>query len=189
LHISSLGPPPSEAEVDDTGRPSSQTRINPLKLSRGGGATLKVKYVAVGTVAALTLSASAWAQSAKNVVGTWEYVSAETTAPVGKKSPDLRHEPEGHRYFEANGHSALIVSRSDAPKFASNNRMSSISRFGTYTLNEADKTTTFPIRTSTSPNWHGIDQKRPFTASGRLKYAVPAASGGGTADVVLMRIK
>jgi len=66
----------------------------------------------------------------------------------------------------------------------------SISHFGTFVVNEGDKTITFHIQTSTFPNWDGIDQKRPFTLSGdELKYPVPAASGGGTAEVVLMRLK
>jgi hypothetical protein len=50
-------------------------------------------------------------------------------------------------------------------------------------LREADKTITFSIATSTFPNWDGADQKRPFTLAGdQLKYTVPAASGGGTAE-------
>ena len=104
--------------------------------------------------------------------------------------------------LDANGRYALIVTRSDHPKFASNNRMQgtpeenkaivqgSISHFGTYVVNEADKTITFHIQTSTFPNWDGMDQKRPFTLSGdELKYTVPTASGGGTAEVVMKRIK
>jgi hypothetical protein len=161
------------------------------------------KKLLVAIVGALTLSASAYAQSAKDVVGTWDYVSAETVAPDGKRSPTFGPNPKGIVVFEANGHYALIVTRSDQPKFASNNRLQgtpeenkaivqgSISHFGTYVVNEADKTITFHIQTSTFPNWNGMDQKRPFTVSGdELKYTVPAASGGGgTADVVLKRLK
>jgi hypothetical protein len=57
-------------------------------------------------------------------------------------------------------------------------------------VNEADKTITFPIKTSTFPNWGGAAQKRPFTLIGdMLKYTVVAATGRGTAEVVLRRVK
>jgi hypothetical protein len=161
------------------------------------------KKLLVVFVGALTLSASAYAQSAKDVVGTWDYVSAETVAPDGKRSPTFGPNPKGIVVFEANGRYALIVTRSDQPKFASNNRLQgtpeenkaivqgSISHFGTYVVNEPDKTITFHIQISTFPNWDGMEQKRPFTVSGdELKYTVPAASGGGgTAEVVLKRLK
>ena len=96
---------------------------------------------------------------------------------------------------------AIIMLRADMPKFASNNRLQgtpeenkaivqgSISHFGTYAVNEADKTITFHIQTSTFPNWDRMDQKRPFTLSGdELKYTVSAAAAG-TAEVVLKRLK
>ena len=62
----------------------------------------------------------------------------------------------------------------------------SIAHFGTYTVNEADRTITFHIQTSTFPNWNGAVQKRPFTLKGdELKWTTPAASGGGSGEVVL----
>ena len=161
-----------------------------------------LKNFVICIVGALVLSAPACAQTAKDVVGTWDYVSAETVAPDGKRSPTFGLNPKGIVVFAANGHYALIVTRSGQPKFASNNRMQgtpeenkaivqgSISHFGTYTVNEADKTITFHIQTSTFPNWDGMDQKRPFTLSGdELKYSVPAASAGWTSEVVLKRFK
>jgi hypothetical protein len=90
-----------------------------------------LKHLLVGAVAALAFSAPASAQSSKDIVGTWDY-----------------------------GYYALIVTRADAAKFASNNRMqgtpeenkaivqASISHFGKYTVNEADKTITFQVKTS-----------------------------------------
>ena len=65
----------------------------------------------------------------------------------------------------------------------------SISHFGRYTVNDADKTITFHIETSTFPNWNGTEQKRPFTVTGdELKWTT-AASSGGSAEVVLKRAK
>jgi Lipocalin-like domain len=54
-------------------------------------------------------------------------------------------------------------------------------------VNDADKTITFHIETSTFPNWNGTEQKRPFTVTGdELKWTT-AASSGGSAEVVLKR--
>jgi hypothetical protein len=65
-----------------------------------------------------------------------------------------------------------------------------ISHFGTYSVNEADKTITFRIETSTYPNFNGTEQKRPFTVAGdQLTYSVPAFSGGGTAVATWKRAK
>lgn len=92
-----------------------------------------------------------------------------------------------------------MTSRSRLPKFASNNRnegtaeenkavvQGSISHFGRYTVNDADKSITFYIEASTFPNWDGTEQKRPFPMTGdELKWTT-AASGGGSAEVVLKR--
>jgi hypothetical protein len=66
----------------------------------------------------------------------------------------------------------------------------SIAHFGGYSINEADKTITFQIDTSTFPNWNGVVQKRPFTLTAdELKWTTPAASGGGSGEVVLKRVK
>ena len=46
-----------------------------------------LKHLLVGAVAALAFSAPALAQSSKDIVGTWDYVSAETVAPDGKRTP------------------------------------------------------------------------------------------------------
>jgi hypothetical protein len=76
-------------------------------------------------------------------------------------------DPHGVAIFDASGRYALVNARSGLPKFASGNRMEgspddykaivqgSIAHFGRYTVNEADKTITFHIETSTFPNWDG----------------------------------
>jgi hypothetical protein len=56
-------------------------------------------------------------------------------------------------------------------------------------VDEADKTITFHVAASSFPNWNGVEQKRPFTVNGdRLKWTTPASSGG-TAEVVLRRLR
>jgi len=109
--------------------------------------------------------------------------------------------PQGLASFNSNGRYILLISRSGQPKFASNNRMEGTpeeykavvqgmnAHFGRYTVNEADKTITFHIETSTFPNWNGAEQKRPFTLTGDEFKWTTAGSSGGMAEVVLKRAK
>ena len=62
--------------------------------------------------------------------------------------------------------------------------------WGRYSVNDEDRAIVFKIEHAMYPNWEGIEQKRRFTIAGdQLKYTVPAASGGGTAEVVWQRAK
>ncbi len=136
------------------------------------------------------------------VVGTWTYVSVDVVRPDGSRVPLYGPNPQGAASFDNNGHYLLLTERAGLPKFASNDRAKgspeenkavvagSIAHFGRYTINEAEKTITFHIETSTFPNWNGTEQKRPFTVSrDELKWKTPASSGGGTAEVVLKRAR
>jgi len=138
----------------------------------------------------------------ERIAGAWTYVSVDTVRPDGSRVPMYGPNPQGLVMFDGNGHYALVNARAGLPKFASNNRMEgtadeyktivqrSIAHFGRYTINEADKTITFQIQTSTFPNWNGAEQKRPFALAGdELRWTTPAASGGGSGEVVLRRAK
>ncbi|MEO8656484.1 MAG: lipocalin-like domain-containing protein, partial [Ramlibacter sp.] len=126
------------------------------------------------------------------IVGAWTYVSVDTVRQDGSRVPMYGSNPQGVVIFDDSGHYALVNARSDLPRFASNNRsqgtpeeykavvLGSIAHFGTYIVNEADKTITFRIHTSTFPNWNGVEQKRPFSLAGdELRWTTPNASGGG----------
>jgi hypothetical protein len=150
----------------------------------------------------LLLSAGAvYAETVKDLAGTWTIVSA-VTEQGGNKTDTFGPHPKGVLTVDANGRYVLAIARADLPKVASNNRTTgtpeenkaivqgSITHFGTVSVNAADKTMTFKIETSTFPNSDGTEQKRPFTVTGdELKLTVPAASGGGTASVVWKRAK
>lgn len=136
----------------------------------------------------------------EQIVGAWRYVSVDTVRPDGSRTPMYGPDPQGLVIFDGNGHYALINARSDQPRFASNSRLQgtpeeyqaivhgSIAHFGTYKVNDGDKTITFHIETSTFPNWNGVDQKRPFSLVGdELKWTTPSASGGGSGEIVLKR--
>ncbi len=137
----------------------------------------------------------------EQVVGTWAYVSVDTVRADGSRQPMYGTKPQGLAVFDASGHYILMTSRADIAKFASANRTEGtpeenkavvqgmIAHFGTYTVDEADKTITFHVVTSSFPNWNGVDQKRPFTVNGdQLEWKTPASSGG-TAEVVLRRLR
>ncbi|MGH6899878.1 MAG: lipocalin-like domain-containing protein [Geminicoccaceae bacterium] len=140
------------------------------------------------------------AQTAKDLVGTWS-VASVTVEQSGTKVEPYGSDPEGILMLDENGRYTVMVLRPDLPTFASNSRTAgtleengavvqgSIAHFGTYAVEGAD-TLVFRIEASTFPNWDGAEQKRPFMLTGgKLEYTVPAASGGGTAQVVWTRAK
>jgi Lipocalin-like domain len=153
--------------------------------------------IALGLVAAF--ADSAHAQTSQDFVGTWQLVSNTNVRQDGSKADIFGSNPKGLYVFTSNGHFAIVNMRPDLPKFASNNRnegtaeenkaivQGSIALFGMYSV--ADKVLTLKVEGSTWPSWTGTDQKRNFTLSGdELKWSLPA-SVGGTAEVVLKRIK
>ena len=135
----------------------------------------------------------------EQLIGTWTYVSVDVVQADGKRNPMYGPNPQGVAMFDANGRYMLFTARDGMAKFASNNRLEgtsdeykavvqgSIAHFGRYQVNEAAKTITFHIETSTFPNWNRTDQQRPVSISGNeLKWVTPGSSGG-TAEVVLKR--
>lgn len=144
---------------------------------------------------------AAVAQTAKDFVGTWTLVSA-TTEQGGTKTNTFGATPKGVLMLDANGRYMIIFTSADIPKVASNNRLTatadenkaivggSVAHFGTYAVNEADKSFTFKVESATFPNWNKTEQKRSFViAGGELKYTVPTATGGGTATIVWKQVK
>lgn len=138
----------------------------------------------------------------EQLVGTWNLVSAETVRADGNRIPTFGQNPRGIVFFDGAGNYALQFMSATLPRFSSNNRTTgsaeenkavvtgSIAHFGTYTVNEADKTFTIFVASSTFPNWNGSSQTRPFTLSGdELKYTNPSASGGGKVENVLKRAR
>jgi hypothetical protein len=170
----------------------------------------RVTSVTMSTTIALLVAAAFFGSGAaaqqkqlkEQLVGTWDYVAVDVVRPDGSRVPLYGPNPRGAASFDSNGHYILLTAQASLPKFASNDRANatpeeyksvvngSIAHFGTYIVNETDKTITFHIEKSTFPNWDGTQQKRPFTIVGdELTWRTPASSGGGTAEVVLKRAK
>ena len=158
----------------------------------------------VAPLACALLTASSFAQQKslkEQLVGAWTLVSASTKLPDG--SPAWGANPIGLTIYTDNGRYSTQLVRSDLPKFASNNRtqgtpeeykavvIGSITSFGTYTVNEANKTITIRYDGSTFPNRKGTEETRPFVIEGdELRITNPAPSTGGpTSQLVWRRAK
>jgi hypothetical protein len=138
------------------------------------------------------------------VIGSWSFVSVVNVRPDGTREDLYGGNPVGLVIFDANGRYASVLTGPSRLKFASNNRMvgtpeenkaaaqGSLSHFGAYTVNDADRTITFNIERSSYANWDGNVQKRTITSltADEFKYIVPTSTtGSGTAEVVLKRAK
>jgi hypothetical protein len=135
----------------------------------------------------------------EQLVGTWAFVSS--TGKLADGSPVWGSNPRGQLGFDANGRVFTILVRSDLTKYASNNRMQStpaedkatvqgaIAYFGTYTVNEADRSYTNHIEGSSYPNWNGTDLKQVVESvtADELKIRNPAPSYGGPPTLLTYR--
>ena len=158
---------------------------------------------------ALALSAgAAAAQPAKSlneaIVGSWNFVVAEVTAPDGKKSFPFGETPKGILIFTPDGRFAQIHVAADVPKIASNNRLTgtseeyaaimrrSLSVFGSYAVDEDKKTVTYNIVSASYPNWEGEAQTRTIDklTTDEFVNTNPGVAGGrGSASNFYKRVK
>ena len=151
-------------------------------------------------IAVLPGSAIAQQRSLKEqLVGTWAYVSSNAKLPDG--SPMWGASPKGLFIITAEGHFSWQVFRSDRPNFA--NRLTaspneakatmrgSLAYFGTYSVNEADKTIVFKTGGSTFPHSEGETIKRVITTltADDLIYTNPATTTGARIEAVWKRLK
>ena len=140
----------------------------------------------------------------EQLVGTWKLVSSHNVRNDGSRVDVYGPNPKGILIYTSDGHFALVNTRSDLPKLASNSRdrgtpeenkavvQGSIAYFGTYSVNEADKVITAQIEGSTFANLiGGADQKRIIASltTDELRFANPATPSGTTNELVWKRAK
>jgi hypothetical protein len=137
------------------------------------------------------------------LVGTWTAVSNVQTRPDGSKLEPFTASPKGIFMFGADGHFAQIIVRPDLPKLASNDRvkptpeeamaiaLGMIAYFGTYTVDEPNKTVSLKINGTTLVNQLGLDQKRVITSisAEEMRYRNPTVVGGGEIEFVWKRAR
>lgn len=145
-----------------------------------------------------TTASNTAAQTAKDLVGTWNLVSDVNTSADGRKVEPFGPTPKGLAIFDSDGRFAIVVSRPDLLKFASNNRMQgtpeenkaivqgSIGFFGTYSV--ADGVVVQHVEGGTWPSWIGTDQTITSFASDEQTWTT-VASFGGTSELRWRRVK
>jgi len=163
---------------------------------------LAFALLACAMVITVAAAAQQPVKTAKQMEGTWMLVS-NLHVQGEKKTDFFGPNPRGLMMMGREGHFVRVVTRSDVPKFASNNRQTgtlaenkavvqgSIAYFGRYSCDSADGICNLHVEGSTFPNWVGDDQKRLFTLAGdELRETVPnPASGAGQALIVWKRVK
>jgi hypothetical protein len=163
---------------------------------------LGVCAIAALGLAALPGAAVAQQKSTKDLlVGTWTLLLSDGVKADGTHVAQFGPNPSGTLMFSPNGHFSLEIMRANLPKFASNNRDQStadeskaaaqgtLAYFGTYSVNDADKSFNLRVESSSFPNFNGTQQKRAITAltDDVLTYNVPnPATSPGITHVELV---
>jgi hypothetical protein len=136
------------------------------------------------------------------LVGSWIFVSVIAEQPDGTRSEPFGQSPRGIIIFTADGHFSLFQSRAEVPRIAAGDRArataeeaqgivsAAIAYFGTYTVNEAERTLAMRLMGSTYSNLLGPgEQRRIVTAisDGELRFTNPRTPSGVTLHTVWRR--
>ena len=137
----------------------------------------------------------------EQLVGTWMLVACEAVARDGSKSPLVMGDhPAGQYIFTDDGHFSFQAT-AELSKVVSDDRMKttptedkavvqgSIAYYGTYTVNDADRTIAVHIERSSFPNLNGTDGKRIVTtlSADKMSYVNPRAMARGTINCTFKR--
>ena len=152
--------------------------------------------------AMLPCNAVAQTKSLKEqVVGAWTFVSSVNTRSDGSKFDAWGADGKGTTMYDANGHFAFMLVRSDLPKFTDRSKTTpeqgkavvegSIAYYGTYTVDEPSKTLTLHVEGSTLSALNGTNQKRIIKSitADEMNTLNPATSDGSAADTIYKRAK
>jgi len=166
-------------------------------------------FSTVAMIAGLTLlgTPASWAQQKPlkgQLVGAWTLVSVEVTPKGGTKRSGLGGpNPKGVLILDASGRYANVFGRPDRPKFkpTANLRADTpaaefgeaarafAANFGTWSVNEADKTLIRKYELALIPNNDNNETKASISlAKGELKL-VQVSAAGTTTEVVYRRAK
>lgn len=174
-------------------------------MKRGG--FLAMTAAGLVSLAAAGFAGGAEAQPAKSAndafVGSWSLVAVYYTSPNAPRSDSFGPNPRGHLRLESDGTFTLQIMAAGLPKFASKSRtdgtaeenkaivQGTISYYGTYSFNDADKIFSVHIVASSYPNFDGVDQKRPYTVDGEELTFINAVSSvaGSVVHQTWKRIK
>ena len=137
----------------------------------------------------------------EQLIGTWKVVSVQNVRPDGSVIQLFGPNPRGIAVFDPRGNTVIVLMRSDRPKFAAGNRdlgtpeeyratvQGTHAYFGTYSVNEAEKTLIFHVESNTFPNQEGVDTIRFISIKGNeFRWTTPAPSVGGRSEAVWKRV-
>ena len=129
------------------------------------------------------------------IVGAWTLTSLVAEREDGSKTDLFGPNPKGIIIFSRDGHFSLFQSQAEVPRIAASDRAKAtpeeamaivrgaIAYYGTYTVNEADKTLLVQVEASTFANLAGgAPQKRIVTllTADELGFDNPRTPGGMT---------
>jgi hypothetical protein len=136
----------------------------------------------------------------EQLAGTWTIISNDNTAPDGTKRQLFGPNPKGILVLAANGQYAQIIVLPERPSFKVNNRLEgtpeenraavhgTTATFGTWAVDEANKTITVRNEGGMFPNQVGTESKRTVTLAGDLlRVSNPAPASGGKSESVWKR--
>jgi hypothetical protein len=165
---------------------------------------LSVSAIMALGLALLPSTAAAQQKTLKEqLVGIWTLVSTDVTPPTGPKRQDFGANPRGILMLDAGGRYAQVTGRADRPKFKASGNLrldtpaaeygeaarAFVGNFGTWTVNEADKTLTQRYEAALIPNVEGTEAKVSVSLAGdELKFVATSATGERT-DTVYRRAK
>jgi len=154
--------------------------------------------------AALTGGAIAQQKTLKEqLVGSWVVVSSETTPPGGAKRQDFGANPKGILILDASGRYATVLGQTNRPKFKDTNNLrlgateaefaaaarAFAANFGTWSVNEADKTLIRKYEIALIPNNDNQETKTSVSLSGDELKLVTTSPAGVRSDTVYRRAK
>jgi hypothetical protein len=136
------------------------------------------------------------------LVGTWKVVTCEVVAPDGSKRPSVEgNDLAGQYILTGDGHFSFQIA-TDFQHFASKNLTNttpgenraavrgSIAYYGTYTVNDAEKTIIEHIERGSPPSYlNGTEGKRIITmlSADEMKYTNPGRTAGGSTNCAFKR--
>jgi hypothetical protein len=138
-----------------------------------------MKQACLGVVIAIGLTLPAFGQSAlkEQLIGAWSLVSCN-----GTDGPSCAGDPNGIHMLDASGRYAMVIAARDRPKFtdliqtqprltlsAEEYKAAAVglvANFGTWSVNEADKTITYHVDGALFPSVEGMDFKATVSLSG-----------------------
>jgi hypothetical protein len=135
----------------------------------------------------------------EQLVGTWTLVSWEQKKSDGTKLQRYGAKPAGIAFFDAGRRYIITVMQSGRAGYASNalwqgtveeNKATAdgtITYFGTYSVDEVERSIVVHVEGSSFPNWNGTDQKRFVAIAGDQLTLTVRLPNGENVDVVWKR--